>query len=88
METEAALKTVLAIPFAGLIFSVLASMMAILIRAFRPRVTGRWGEAMDSLIISWNVSFALLELASALETLIAVLVLVIAVASVLRGLVN
>lgn len=86
METEAALKTVLAIPFAGLIFSVLASMMAILTSAFRPRVSGRWGEAMDSLIFSWNVSFALLELASSLETLIALVVLSLAVASALREL--
>lgn len=74
MDGETAIKTIFVAPFMGIMLGLMAKIVGLMFKATRPQVAGEFGHSMDSLYNMWQLAFGLINVASTLETIIAVTV--------------
>jgi hypothetical protein len=76
VNAKSAIDTALLAPITAVLFGACWMIVETVFSATRPETTGRWGETADQLYASSEFAFGLLSLASDMETLLAVFVIV------------
>lgn len=76
MNMQGAVRTLILAPFGAILLWACASIVATVYRATRPGTTGQWTGLSDQMFGSFNVVFGLVSLASDIELVVAVAVLI------------